>query len=560
MIDAIIEEETRDSLNNIYIFVQKFIPSSLVKTIFFDEMGAIVFSSINEIHKSKLSECIDYDDLVKCMNIENVTKSKKSNFEFFVKYSNKKTSSVECILLIDFFLKNSYKFATLILNTNEYGSNSFESIAEDDLLSEYLYQNMLKIHFSQNIIEKAFSLIGIFSELLASKDTFMPHHMFNVSRIALDFASRLKLTSKQNHVLLMASLLHDVGKLFISDTIINKTSSLDDNEARRIKDHPMLGEKIAEALLVSIPELNEVPLVIRHHHERFDGHGYPDKLLGENIHLLSRILNISDSIDAMRSVRSYKNRKSDDDIIIEILKCSGKQFDPNLVKIAVDILSFEKQKESVYDYDFIPKATLVLYLGDYDLKVTFYGNLFISSHHSKFVVREKINLSDVESTKVIKGKIIYRIKNNYNEYDVKIVRINKNNVILEKFEIINYESHFSLNWENDALLYKSNIIISCRIVKISVNNIVVEIDKASFGGNDAESIELIHNICETRFSLDVDNVIEELSFKISLLNLENLSDGYYANFRFNDQNQKEKDKLFRLLFRKQIQMRRRLNG
>jgi len=122
--------------------------------------------------------------------------------------------------------------------------------------------------------------------------------------------------------------LHDIGKIGISEVIIGKKTKLTVDEYEIIKTHPLVGETIIEP----VPFLQDARPVIRHHHERYDGFGYPDGLKGQEIPLLARIIHIADAYDAMTSDRPYRRALSHEDAIEEIKKHSGTQFDPKVVQ------------------------------------------------------------------------------------------------------------------------------------------------------------------------------------------------------------------------------------
>ncbi|MCK5219218.1 HD domain-containing protein, partial [bacterium] len=120
-----------------------------------------------------------------------------------------------------------------------------------------------------------------------------------------------------------------VGKIGVEDSILKKTSPLTPEEWAAIKIHPVVGAEI----LATVCSLSEVSVIVRHHHEHFDGGGYPDKLKGEQIPLFARILQIADSFDAMTSDRPYRKALSQEDAIKQLEIFAGRQFDPKLVEV-----------------------------------------------------------------------------------------------------------------------------------------------------------------------------------------------------------------------------------
>ena len=134
-------------------------------------------------------------------------------------------------------------------------------------------------------------------------------------------------------------MLHDVGKIGISDAIINKTERLTDEEYAEIKKHPVIGAKI----LSDISEMPDIQDGARWHHERYGGAGYPDGLSGNDISEIARIIGVADAYDAMTSTRSYRDCLPQDVVRGEIERGSGKQFDPQFADIMLHIIDEDKE-------------------------------------------------------------------------------------------------------------------------------------------------------------------------------------------------------------------------
>jgi len=146
---------------------------------------------------------------------------------------------------------------------------------------------------------------------------------------------QMKLSEDQQYTLHLSSILHDIGKIGLPDNILKKTSGLLESEYHTAKEHPLIGSKIVG----NIDELHEVAAIIRHHHERFDGSGYPDGLKGEAIPILARILAIVDAYEAIVSKRNYGVRLSPQKAFEELQKNAGSQFDPILVDNFINIIN-----------------------------------------------------------------------------------------------------------------------------------------------------------------------------------------------------------------------------
>jgi putative nucleotidyltransferase with HDIG domain len=168
---------------------------------------------------------------------------------------------------------------------------------------------------------------------IEAKDPYTEGHSRRVTLYSLLIAYELGLNSAQRESLRLTGLLHDIGKIGIPESVLNKPEKLDATEYAVIQKHSVIGESI----LKSIPQLKPVSVSIRHHHERFDGKGYPDRLDRENIPLLSRIIMVADSYDSMTTDRSYRQAKGADHARDELDRCSGTQFDPAIVSAFLNI-------------------------------------------------------------------------------------------------------------------------------------------------------------------------------------------------------------------------------
>jgi len=130
----------------------------------------------------------------------------------------------------------------------------------------------------------------------------------------------------------LAGMYHDIGKISLPDAILNKPSKLTKEEFDVIKTHP----EISYQILRAADEYSDLAIHALHHHEKWDGSGYPSGLKGEEIPLFSRIISVADAFEAMTAVRPYKNRMSVKDALDEIIRCSGTQFDANIAKIFIE--------------------------------------------------------------------------------------------------------------------------------------------------------------------------------------------------------------------------------
>ena len=199
----------------------------------------------------------------------------------------------------------------------------------------------------KDLKELFYKTIKSIASALDAKDPYTHGHSLRVTLYSIILARKLEVPENQLEAIETAGLLHDIGKIAIPHAILCKPGKLTDDEFVIMKSHPVNSEK----LISSIKRLHEVSPGVKHHHERWDGRGYPDGLAGENIPFSARVIAIADTYDAMTSTRSYRKALDHDIAIAEIEKCAGAQFDPVLAKKFVEIQDIIKAaKENPEEY------------------------------------------------------------------------------------------------------------------------------------------------------------------------------------------------------------------
>jgi putative nucleotidyltransferase with HDIG domain len=176
-----------------------------------------------------------------------------------------------------------------------------------------------------------FEMVMALSGVLDARDKYTAGHSRRVMEFATGIAKHLELSKKEIDGLKISALLHDIGKVGISDIILNKESKISDKEFAVIKKHPGIGANILE----TIGAFKDLVPAVYHHHERYDGMGYPQGIYGEQIPLHSRIIAVADSFDAMTSTRPYRKALSVEIALLEIELNSGKQFDPYISNVFI---------------------------------------------------------------------------------------------------------------------------------------------------------------------------------------------------------------------------------
>ncbi|MFC2024112.1 diguanylate cyclase [Chloroflexota bacterium] len=182
---------------------------------------------------------------------------------------------------------------------------------------------------------RAMSIIYALAATVDAKDHYTYGHSKKVSEYAVAVGEAIGLSQNRVDIIRAAGLLHDIGKVGIPDSTLNKKGTLDDDEWKLIKTHPKLGVEILRHVIDLVKTLP----VILHHHEHYDGSGYPSGLKGGNIPLEARILAISDSFDAITSPRPYREQLSSQQALEELKRCSGSQFDPELIEVFSKVIT-----------------------------------------------------------------------------------------------------------------------------------------------------------------------------------------------------------------------------
>jgi putative nucleotidyltransferase with HDIG domain len=197
-------------------------------------------------------------------------------------------------------------------------------------LEKLVEERTAKLQQAYRILKKAhLDSVKVLAAVIDAKDPYTRGHSERVTRMSLKIAFQLGFTEERLESLEFGALLHDIGKIGIRDEVLQKPGALNPEEYQYIQEHPLVGVNIVEGLDFF---KDKIPM-IRHHHEHFDGSGYPDGLIGEAIPLEARIIAVPDAFDAMTSMRPHREMMYLQDVLIELEKCKGTQFDPEIIEI-----------------------------------------------------------------------------------------------------------------------------------------------------------------------------------------------------------------------------------
>ncbi len=209
--------------------------------------------------------------------------------------------------------------------------DSVDRALKDDGSSQGLTMRAARAIQQEDLHDMAsLETISALVHAVEAKDPYTRRHSEQVTFYAASLAEYIELSPPMVESIRVASLLHDVGKIGVPDSILTKPGALTDKEFAEIQKHPAIGQRIVEKISLLVCETQ----LVRHHHERWDGRGYPDGLAGEEIPLGARIINVADSMDAMLMLRTYKRPYSVEEMMDELERCAGGQFDPALARAA----------------------------------------------------------------------------------------------------------------------------------------------------------------------------------------------------------------------------------
>jgi HD-GYP domain-containing protein (c-di-GMP phosphodiesterase class II) len=197
-------------------------------------------------------------------------------------------------------------------------------------------------------LQKAYlSTVSMLADAMEAKDPSTHGHCEMASRYARMVGERMELASHELAVVCYSALLHDVGKIGVSDGVLNKPGPLLPEEVELVRAHVRVGHD----LLITVPALGPVANVVLHHHEWYDGNGYPDGLRGEEIPLAARIVSAVDAYCAMMTRRSYKEAYTPEHARAELQRCAGTQFDPKVVEVLLEVIDDPRAEDQDDDFD-----------------------------------------------------------------------------------------------------------------------------------------------------------------------------------------------------------------
>jgi putative two-component system response regulator len=209
-----------------------------------------------------------------------------------------------------------------------------KSAISAEILGHAIHKSLQRSQLA-NHLNGAEQVIFTLAAAVEAKDPTTQGHLQRLAFYSVRVGQAMNLAEHQLEILRFGGILHDIGKMGVSESILRKPSSLNDTEWEEMRKHPAIGESICTTLRNAL----EVNPIIRHHHERWDGGGYPDRLREAEIPLGARIVCAADAFDAMATDRPYRNALPVERIISELSAGAGKQFDPDVAAVLIEMIS-----------------------------------------------------------------------------------------------------------------------------------------------------------------------------------------------------------------------------
>jgi HD-GYP domain-containing protein (c-di-GMP phosphodiesterase class II) len=270
-----------------------------------------------------------------------VVKNKKSlyikDLEQDKRFSKKETVDykIKQLLMVPIIIENEVK-GVISLDNASFTTDIINLLKS---FSEQVAVAINKAHLYQKIQDSYFEIVKALAQAIEAKDPYTHGHSEIVMQYSLIIAEKFNLSKEEKESLKYAAILHDIGKIGVRGIILNNPDGLTVSEYDEIKKHTIIGENIIQPIEL----LRTIKPLIRHHHEWFNGKGYPDGLSKEDIPLGARILAVADAYDAMKSDRPYRKALTEETAIQEFKRGSGSQFDPKVVEVFLEILKTTKK-------------------------------------------------------------------------------------------------------------------------------------------------------------------------------------------------------------------------
>lgn len=506
---------------------------------YFDNSNKYVLDMDKLKHIKRLSEVIFQGDSYNILQIK--IDDKKSNFSFFM---------VDSTVYKPDNLFNEQVFIIFMVETQE-SYELIEKIKNDAgcivTLATYIRQSLTKF-------ERLYNMVDELVKILTEKDTTMPNHMTNVAHYCLQMALKMDFTKQDTNHLYLAGLLHDIGKLYIDESILTAERKLTSEEYELIKKHSTLGYSIAKTIFMDISIFGDVPKLALYHHENFDGSGYPMGLKGEDIPLFSRIIRICDSVDAMLARRQYKTPMGFSEVIMELKKYSGTHYDPELVNVMIGILKGSRLSDSNFkeiEGSIIPDISINMQLRTKEGTeyVTYLGNMIVFNNHNiEFISKTSKMISAQIIDNIEECKLFFMVADECFETDVDLKTISSNKIYLKNIRFGMMDNYFSLPWNSEAVMgFSEDLFVKMEMLLLGASMSILKVDSKTY----SKIKEKIGKEAVLYIDESLDNIELKESIKVNIRRIYKVSKGMVFICDYSSVSENQRDRLFRLLLKKQ---------
>ncbi|KRQ86346.1 Cyclic di-GMP phosphodiesterase response regulator RpfG [Caloramator mitchellensis] len=437
--------------------------------------------------------------------------------------------------------------------------SSFENKVDidDNMLLNYEFISLiiaismnLGLNFDkENEVNKILNNLMILNKILKEKQPYMINRGYNLASWVMEVAEKLGIDNNKKEALYFASIFLDIGNIFIDANILNKKDKLTEEEYEAVKKHVEYGFFITHDLFTSIETLKDVPYFIKHHHERYDGKGYPDGLKGEEIPLECRIIAVADAVTSMLSERAYKKAKSINEIILEINLNIGKQFDPVAADAMIQVLCKKLSTFNQIGNELMLPASIVI---NTEKRMITDDGFLIKEGDKHIFKSTNIDFGkEVDIAKVLTTSLFIEKQQNLIEAEVKIRYIEDYTIVIDEVKVKDSSDSFSIIWNLNAKFIKINPVEA-----IDVNIFKISAASTTFMVFDVEKRKHIKGeigILQIEFD---DKTTIKIPGKIVFSTT--VGDHEYFKFHFVNIPESTRDELYREMFRKQIEIRRQM--
>lgn len=414
----------------------------------------------------------------------------------------------------------------------------------NELISKYAYalSKMANEKIMNNILIKNAIFIH---ELFNEKSQFMVRHIYNVALWATEIAKRMNYSNEEIKKIYLAALMHDIGKIYIDKNVLNKEGKLTNEEYNEMQKHVEIGYNFSKDLFI-LDTNAEIPIWIYQHHEKWDGTGYPNQLKEEEITKEGRILKVADALDAILSERSYKEQKDFKEAILELKRCKGRDFDPEIADIAIEILKERLNYLNNKIEDVFLPAKIIIKTKEED----YYLDGFLTNQYQKMTFDAVKPIKEIEKKDIVDIVLSVEKLNVIFEYIIKFEKVNEYKLKISEIVPKETDAAFGLLW----VLYATLIIPSTkesksiRITRISGNNIMFHLENEQPLEKDQLYIVVVQFDDGTKIPLT-----GKITYVIKM------HEKVYYKFDFVGIQENYRDEVFRQIFRKQIYMKKMLS-